>query len=157
MCLQENEWAGSGVSQCLILPANTLSVHQCLSLPPCSPITWWDSKIATDGISLLVQWLRIQLPIQWLQVLSWWGKIPHAKGQQSLCHNYWSTTPRAHKLQLPSLCATTTDAHTLWSQGSATREDNTVRSLSPWPKSSPRSLQLDKAPPAATKTEHSQK
>ena len=41
------------------------------------------------GTSLVVQWLRIQLPMQGMQVLSipdWGNKIPHAMGQLSPCN-----------------------------------------------------------------------
>ena len=38
---------------------------------------------ASDGISLVVQWLRIHLPMQGTQVRS--GKIPHAAEQLSPC------------------------------------------------------------------------
>ena len=35
--------------------------------------------------SLVVQWLRIHLPIQGAWVCPWSGKIPHAEEQRSLC------------------------------------------------------------------------
>ena len=44
---------------------------------------WIRVKIATDGTSLLVQWLRIHLPMQGDVGLTpgWGTKIPCAKGQ----------------------------------------------------------------------------
>ena len=45
--------------------------------------------------SLVVQWLRVRLPIQGTWVQSWSRKIPHAMGQLSLC----STTTRAQQVK----------------------------------------------------------
>ena len=41
----------------------------------------------TYGVSLVVQWIRIILPMHGTQIWShpWSGKIPHALGQQNLC------------------------------------------------------------------------
>ena len=93
---------------------------------------------------LVVQWLRIHLPMQGTQVQPWFGKIPLALAQLSpsattteptYC-NYWSP-------------------HT-WSLCSATRELTTMRSLCIEMKSSPPSPQLERAGvqqqrPSATK------
>ena len=55
--------------------------------------------------SLVIQWLRIYLPMQETGFDPWSGKIPHALEQLSLC----TTTaeahrPRAHALQHRSPC-----------------------------------------------------
>ena len=42
-------------------------------------------KQAKIGTSMVVQWLRICLPVQGTLVNPWSGKIPHAAGQLSLC------------------------------------------------------------------------
>ena len=38
-----------------------------------------------DGTSLVVQWLRIYLPMQSTRFNPWYGKISHASGQLSSC------------------------------------------------------------------------
>ena len=42
-------------------------------------------KNLCDGISLVVQWLRIYLPMQSIWFNPWYGKISHASGQLSSC------------------------------------------------------------------------
>ena len=51
------------------------------------------------GAPLVVQWLRIRLPMQGHRFDSCSGKTPHAEGQLSLC----ATTTEAHSLE-PLLC-----------------------------------------------------
>ena len=62
--------------------------------------------------SLVVQWLKILLPMQGTRVRARSGKIPQAAEQLSL--RATTTEPalcsRAHEPQLLSLCATTTEA-----------------------------------------------
>ena len=67
------------------------------------------------------------------------GKIPHATGQLSPC----TTTT---ELVLRSPRVSTTEALALYSLHSATREATMMRSLHTARKSSPCSLQLEKAP-----------
>ena len=69
-----------------------------------------------EGIhdSLVVQWLRVHLPMQETWFNPWSGKIPHAVEQLSLCttstepvhHKYWACAP-----QVLSPCAATAEAH----------------------------------------------
>ena len=70
-------------------------------------------KMFKKGTSLIVQWLRIHLPVQgmWVWSLPGWGtKIPHAVGQLS---PHTTTTElacsRAGAPQLESLYASTTE------------------------------------------------
>ena len=57
--------------------------------------------------SLVVQWLRIHLPVQGTQVLSLVWEDPTCRGAaRPMRHNYWACKP-----QLLSLCAATAEAH----------------------------------------------
>ena len=69
--------------------------------------------------SLVVQWLRIRLPVQGTQVgaLVWEDPTCHG-ATKPVCHNYWACAlePASHDYwarepQLLSPCATTTEAH----------------------------------------------
>ena len=54
--------------------------------------------------SMVVQWLRIRLPMQGYGFDPWLGKIPNASGQPSLCAKTtspWATGPEAY---LPRAC-----------------------------------------------------
>ena len=76
-----------------------------------------------EGIhdSLVVQWLRVHLPMQETWFNPWSGKIPHAVEQLSLCttstepvhHKYW-----AHAPQVLSPCTTSTEPvhHKYWAR-----------------------------------------
>ena len=64
--------------------------------------------------SLVVQWLRVRLPIQGTWVQSWFRKIPTCHGAaEPVCHNYRSTTSKAaatrslSTIARESLCAAT--------------------------------------------------
>ena len=62
-------------------------------------------------VSLVVQWLRIHLPVQGFD--PWSGKIPHAKGQLNPCTTTTEPTrPRAstphkrsHRREKPKHCS----------------------------------------------------
>ena len=54
---------------------------------------WWQRTVVRT--SLVVQWIRISLPIQGTRFSPWSGKIPHASEQLSTCTHYWT-----HLLQL---------------------------------------------------------
>ena len=72
------------------------------------------------GASLVAEWIRIHLPMQWTQLWSLvWEDSTYCKATMPVSHSYWS------------LCA--------WSLSSATREATTSQL-----KSSPHSLQLKK-------------
>ena len=50
-------------------------------------------KIIPPGTSLVVQWLRVRLPMQDTRVQCLVGKIPHIVRHLSPCnHNYWANT-----------------------------------------------------------------
>ena len=88
----------------------------------------------SGGTSLVVQWLRIRLPIQgtWVRSLVQEDPTCH-RATQPVCHKYWTcaleptshnywahvpqllkpTCPRAHAPQLLSPCTTTTEAYAL--------------------------------------------
>ena len=89
--------------------------------------------------SLLAQWIRICLPMQGTWVLSWFGKVPHATKQLSLC-------------------TTSAEAQVPYSPCSTTREALAMRSPCIAMKSNTCSPQLEKAhtkqwrPSAAKKT-----
>ena len=59
------------------------------------------------GTSLVVQWLRLCLPVQVTQFIPWSGKIPHAAGQLSRVPHPLSPHSRACVRQLLSLWDTT--------------------------------------------------
>ena len=71
-------------------------VHNCMYI----------SKVVELGTLLVVQWLRIHLPMQRTWVNPWSGEIPHASGKLSLC----ATTTKS---ALYSLCAARREATTL--------------------------------------------
>ena len=48
---------------------------------------WGAIKKKGKGASLVVQWLRIRLPMLGHGFDPWSGKIPHAAEQLSLCNN----------------------------------------------------------------------
>ena len=106
------------------------------------------------GTSLVVQWLRIRLPVQetWLWALV--REDPTCCGAPE--PQLLSLCSRAHEPQLLSPCATTTEACV--SRARALQwEATAMRSLCTANKSSPRSPQLEKSPCATTKTQCSQK
>ena len=74
-----------------------------------------------------------------------------ARALEPTSHNYW-----AHEPQLLSPRATTTEARVPTARGQQQREATAMTSLCTAAKSSPRSLQLEKSPQAATKTQCSQ-
>ena len=75
---------------------NVLSLHTCQN--------GYHQKPHKQGLSLVVQWLRIHLPVQGTQVPS--GTISHAVGQLSPCF----TATEAHAPQ--GSCSTTREAIT---------------------------------------------
>ena len=64
----------------------------------------------TLGASLVVQSLKIRLPMQGHEFNPWFRKIPHAGGQLSPCTALLSLICRARELQLLSLSVTTAAA-----------------------------------------------
>ena len=115
----------------IITKHNVFEVHLCCSM--CQ-------NFLPLGTSLVAQWLRIRLPMQgtWVRALVW--EDPTCRGAtKPVCHNYWACALEpvshnywAHVLQLLSLCSTTREATPMRSPCTAT-------------KSSPHSLQLEKA------------
>ena len=90
------------------------------------------------GASLVAQWLRIRLPMQgtWVQALV--REDPTCRGAtKPVHHKYWACAlePASHNYWSP--CA--------WSPCSTTRQATTMRSVCTATKSSPCSLQLEKA------------
>ena len=68
---------------------NRLSMHACIQ----------EDQKWQQGTSLVVQWLRIQLLMQGMQILSipgWGNKIPHTMGQLSSC-DATRQAPSPHK------------------------------------------------------------
>ena len=101
---------------------NWIIICKRMELDPCfTPLT--EIKLRT---SLLVQWIRIHLPMQGTRVKSlvW---------EDSTCHG--ATKPTCHNYRSP------------WAQSpcSATREATAMRSLRTTTKSRPHSAQLEKA------------
>ena len=100
--------------------------------------------------SLVVQWIRNHLPMEGTQVQSLvWENSAYHGAFKPVHHNYW-----AHALE--PACRTNWSP-CAWSLYSITREVTPVRSLSTAKKSSPLSLQLEKAcaeqwGPSAVKT-----
>ena len=114
--------------------------------------------------SLVVQCLRIHLPMQGTQVRSLVREDPTCHGAtKPVHHNYWACTlePVSHNYwacvpQLLSLHAATTEAHAPRAHAPQ-REATAMRSPRTTTKSSPHSPQTEKSPCAATKTQSSQK
>ena len=75
---------GSGRDYLFCSPSLLLTSRQSLSL-----------KNVNFSISLVVQWLRIHLPM-----LRTWEDSICCRATKSVCHNYWSPCPRTHTLQL---------------------------------------------------------
>ena len=92
----------------------------------------------TFGTSLVVQWLRIHLPLQGTRVRALVREDPTCRGAtKPMRHNYWAYAlePVSHNYWSP--CA--------YSPCSTTREASAMRSPRTAMKSSPCSLQLEKA------------
>ena len=93
----------------------------------------WNIKITIVGTSLVVQWLRIHLPMQGTRVRSLIWEDPTCRGTtKPVRHNYWAHVPQLLKPVRLEPCSTTREATTMRSPRTAT-------------KSSPHSLQLEKA------------
>ena len=110
-----------------------------------------------QGASLMAQWLRIRLPMQGTRVQALIREDPtcrratkpvrhnyRACALEPASHNYWAHVPQL--LKPPHLEPVL-----------PTREATAMRSLRTTTKSSPRSLQPEKSPHAATKTQRDQK
>ena len=95
-------------------------------------------KKMKDRTSLVVQWLRIRLPIQGTQVRSLVQEDPTCRGATNLC-----VTTTKPVLQSPR--ATTTEAHVPRARALQQREATAMRSPRTTTKSSPCSPQLEKA------------
>ena len=58
------------------------------------------NKNQWNRTSLVVQWLRIRLPMQGTWVWALVREDPPRRGAtKPVCHNYWARMPRAHALQ----------------------------------------------------------
>ena len=95
----------------LIVSETKLDILACSASP--ARVYFW--RLLTDhavenlegGTSLVVQWLRICLPIQgtWVRSLLW--KISHLlRSIKSMCHNYWARAPEPANCSEKSLCPT---------------------------------------------------
>ena len=98
----------------------------------------WNFKNNTIGASLVAQWLRIRLPMQGTWVRALVQEDPTCCGAtRPVYHNYWACTLEPVSHNYWSLCA--------YSPCSTTRESTAMRSPRTETRSSPRSLQLEKA------------
>ena len=94
--------------------------------------------------------IRIRLPMQGTQVQSLvWEDSTCPRATKPMCHNYWY-----HALEPKSCNYWSLSAYSLCS---TVRETTATRNSSTATKSSPHSLQEEKSPSKATKTQHSQK
>ena len=99
------------------------------------------SLIRKFRASLVVQWLRIRLPMQGTRVQALVREDPTChRATKPVRHNYWACEP-----QLLSLHATTTEAQVPTAHALQQREVTTMRSPRTATKSSPCSPQLEKA------------
>ena len=120
------------------------------------------SRVLSQGTSLVVQWLRICLPMQGTWVWALVREDPTCCGAtRPVSHNYWACAlePVSHNYWACALepvhhnywgCAPEPASHKSWSLGayslcSTTGEATAVRSLCTAVKSSPCSPQLEKA------------
>ena len=93
---------------------------------------------STLGASMVAQWLRICLPMQGTWVWFLIQEEPSCcRANTPICHNYWA--------KLYSPWAATTEACVPQSLCSAAKEATTMGSLCTAMKSSPHSMQLEKA------------
>ena len=112
-------------------------------------------KVHSLGTSLVVQWLRIHLPVQGTQIRSLVQEDPTCRGAtKPVRHNYWACALEpashnywAHVPQLLSPHATTTEAHAHRARAPQ-REATAMRSPHAATRERPR---------AAVKTQRSQK
>ena len=115
------------------------------------------SRIMNDRASLVAQWLRIRLPMQETRVRAMVRGDPTCRGAtKPMCHNYWACTlesaSHSYWAHAPQLLKPARLEPVLRNKrGHPMRSPHTAR------KSSPCSLQLEKSPHAATKTQGSQK
>ena len=124
----------------LELVSSTNERHFVLLLPLKMNVSaqWGETKTDAPGTSLVVQWLRIHLPMQGTRVQALVREDPTSRGAtKPVHHNYWAFAlePSSHNYWSPHA----------WSPCSATREATTMRSPRTATKSSPRSPQLEKA------------
>ena len=102
-------------------------------------------KVIT-GLPLVAQWLRICLPIQGTRVRALVREDPTCHGAaKPVCHNCWACAlePASHNYWSPR--AATTEACMPRARAPRQREATTMRCLHTATKSSPCSLQLEKA------------
>ena len=121
-----------------------------------TPVRMASIKKSTNRASLVVQWLRIHLPMQETWVRALVREDPTCRGAtKPVHHNYWACAlgPVSHNYwaRVPQLLKPTCLEPML-----PTREATTMRSLCTTKKSSPHSQQPEKSPHAATKTQNSQ-
>ena len=103
-------------------------------------------------VTLVVQWIRIHLPVQETCVWSLVQEGPTCHGAtKSVLHNYWSLCSRAQELQLRSPHATAPGVCTPWSPCSAPEKPLQREAQVPQLESSPHSWQLEEKTHAATK------
>ena len=82
----------------------------------CVPLLWWETSVFKKQrleASLVVQWLRIHLPMQGTWVRALVREDPTCHGAtKPVCHNYWACAlePTNHNYWSPR--STTTEAHT---------------------------------------------
>ena len=123
---------------------------KCMFLRPIyAAVHTYSSLIFIDKLcsraSLVTQWLRICLPMQGTRVQALVREDPTCHGAtKPVHHNCWACAlePASHNYRSP--CATTTEAHAPRARAPQ-REATAMRSPRTATKSSPRSLQLEKA------------
>ena len=124
---------------------------------PTLVICHFHSFFKKEWASLVVQWLRIRLPMQETRVRALVWEDPTCRGvTKPVRHNYWACAlePASHNYwaRVPQLLKPTCLEPLI-----PTREATTMRSLCTTMKSSPRSQQPEKSLRAVTKTQHDQK
>ena len=102
-------------------------------------------KFSASQASLVAQWLRVRLPMQGTRVRALVQEDPTCRGAtKPVCHSYWACTlePANHNYwaHVPQLLKPVRLEPVL-----PTREATAMRSPCTTTKSSPRSLQLEKA------------
>ena len=104
----------------------------------------------TTGTSLVVQWLRIRLPMWGTQVRSLiWGDSTCLRATKSMCHSYFS--------HLPQLLKPTCLEPVLCNKRSHRNEKPTHCNEKPTHHSERKPVTAMKTPCAPTKTQHSQR
>ena len=86
-------------------------------------------KIKNRGASLVVQWLRVRLPLQGARVRAQVREDPTCRGAAGPVSHGWAREPRPLSLRVRSLCSATAEATTVRGPRTAKKNTHTQKNL----------------------------